>query len=173
MRFEQTESIHLSFDRPDELLGAKLIVIDDAYVTGTHEYNLIRHLDGIVDELHFIYIVNLKDWPVSDKENKINKAAIKNPQDLLAWTHDPDYLLNARVVKFLLSYPSSDELQIFFSRANTQFLVNLRSAIDADGYSNMLSFHTNIVALENELSQRSGHNLSKSEPHFSKEFDIF
>lgn len=128
----------------DDILGKRLIVVDDAYVTGAHEENIIKQVGPFVNEIVFIYLIDLSHCPLPDEEAKINMNAVKSLANLLQFIEEGNYQLNARTVKYLLAQKDLTEFTSFIYSMNPDFVYKLYKAAVADGYAKMKPFAENM-----------------------------
>lgn len=111
-------------------INTPLIVVDDCYVTGTHEQAIRKSLEPFCTEIHFIYLADFSKCKETEIEKRVNTREIKNLYDLLPLLSHPGYLWNSRVLKniflasdtdftdFLALIPEERRFEIYQSAAN-------------------------------------------------------
>ena len=159
-RISKQNEVFISVDTSD-IYGKKLIVVDDAYVTGAHERNITRYVENLVSELYFVYLVDLSQWPSADMESKINYSAMHSILDLLRFIKEGNYRLNARTIKYILSYPDQDTFEFFLSEIAPQFLLEIYESAILDGYAVMREFNTNMTSIRNLITAKNLLNTNK------------
>lgn len=134
-REQSMRGISLDFDVQD-VKNKKVIVIDDAYVTGAHEQIITQHLGKLPVSLSFYYLLDLSDHTSPTVENQVNSCAIHYLEDLLPLMNDPAYRINSRTLKFILSkslkdfisflncVPSNIYLEIYVKAVSEGYLKN-------------------------------------------------
>jgi len=161
--FKQNE-VFISLN-PVDINGKKLIVVDDAYVTGAHERNITKYVRDLVSELYFVYLVDLSQWPSADIESKINYSAINSILDVLMFIKEGNYSLNARTIKYLLSYPDQAAFEYFLSEISNQLLIEIYEYAILDGYAFMQDFSKNMGSIRKLINEKK---LLKSNSSFER-----
>lgn len=146
----------LYFDTKMNLKQKKLLVIDDVFVTGSHE-NRVRELVSKYDfsEVLFLYIFKFQHIENPLLEHQLNTAFVKSLEQFTEIFFRDDFSLNARVCKFLLSYPDSEALESFLLEIPIQRLIALKKAIQLDGYDKMLSYQKNFQIICQMMDEKS------------------
>lgn len=109
-----------------DVKGKKLILIDDIRITGSAEKGLINFFQeqGVTDI--FLVYVAIADpvYATSNPqiESVINHVWMDNLEKLKVIMNSKDFMLNARVCKYILSYPKLDELDIFLKELDPEVL---------------------------------------------------
>jgi hypothetical protein len=105
----------------EKLQGKKVIIFDDLIATGSYERNQTELLKSIgVKESDIVRLYWLQIDPEIARrdpsfEAEINYVSVKSLDDLLKFFYDPDLVINARTLKYILSV-SSNEGQIIESK---------------------------------------------------------
>jgi hypothetical protein len=145
---------HLYFE--NQPLGSKkMIVVDDSRITGSHEDCVRRFLtkEGF-EEVIFIYVLEFTGKVHPQIEHTLNHAWINSLDRLAFLIQAPDFRLNARICKFIFSYPDQHALLDFFNFCESEFLIQLEQAICGDGYQNMEMYQPNYQNLQKVLQER-------------------
>lgn len=138
--------------------GQTLILIDDARITGSHEGNLVSFLkDKGIKEAFFLYIADMetsfaKEHP--DVESTINHGWVDSLEKLLQIMNSKEFILNARVCKYILSQKDQVKFKIFLSELEDQVLYDLYGGIIGDGYGSMYLYRDSFVILKQEIEDR-------------------
>lgn len=137
----------ISIDR-DFVQGKTILVIDDIKITGTHEEKIVQlFTEQNIEAKRVIFLyyaeMNNADKVGADYENYLNHFFVKSIDNLASIIADPNFILNARVCKYLLSYPNIIELQKFLLNVSPKFIYDLVAAIIGDGYQRMPSYTEN------------------------------
>lgn len=121
-----------------------LLVIDDIRITGAHEQRLIdfANQEGF-KRIYFAYIAHLSPKADPTTEHWLNHMAIRDLTDLWDLWQTEGCLLNARICKFLLSYPKPKSLQRFAQSLPTRFRTQIAEGMHEDGYSQMSMYTSN------------------------------
>lgn len=129
------------------LADKNLIFIDDVNITGTHENKLVEILDenGVMNNRFFLYYAKFVDTGKvgADIESKINFAGIKDVEDFVELTEEPDHHMIVRPIKFLLSL-SPDKFERFLSKVSDRFAQKLYYSAIAEGYYKIPSYGLNL-----------------------------
>ena len=152
-RFLHTLNVKLSFDQTINLRGKHLIIIDDLYFTGAHEKNLIELLTPHTDLIHFYYLVDLSGCDDPQMESKLNRYSISSIWDVMEILNSGHFELNARVAKYILSYPDPVVLQDFFEMIDYSWLLEFRKSVVLEEYSELPGFATNMQVLDQCLER--------------------
>lgn len=137
----------LTIDR-DFVEGKLLLVIDDIKITGAHEEKVARMLvenEVAFKEVVFLYYAELTNPEVvgASYEDRLNHAHVKSLNELFNIIKNGNFILNARVCKYLLSHPDSSEVQRFMDYIGDDFKYDLIAAIHGDGYHTMPTYEKN------------------------------
>lgn len=155
-RLANMKTDRLSFD-PFMLKGGRLILVEDARITGAHEGRTIEFMEKSgLKELFFVYVVNVsygKDDP--DIENRINHRWVNDLGALQLLMRRPEeFLLNSRACRLVLSWPNRRELKDFCKRIGDETLFGLYTASVNDGYGTMPEFSKGFQLVRDEARYR-------------------
>lgn len=147
----------LSFDfNSQHILNERVVVIDDAYVTGTHEQAIRNQLEGHVKELLFFYIVDLSVFADPSLEHSLNNASVRWITDMLSIRMETGFEYNNRFLKRLfISDPDDlDEFLIYtpFEEQRTILDMALREGYPALGQP----YEENVFRLYQKLALKNG-----------------
>jgi hypothetical protein len=101
---------HLSLPIGLGLEGESVVALDDICVTGSHEQVVERTLaSSALRSLYHGYVLSVQGAPRNPMlEAAINSIVVKSMADIIMLSKTPDFILNARVCKYVLSQPLSD-----------------------------------------------------------------
>ncbi len=103
-----------SFYLNEEFYRDKLLIfVDDVRITGTHEEKLMDILGekGFDNDRMFLYYADYSgDSP--EIESKINFAGMNSVEDYIKLAEEPDHNIIVRPIKYLLSLPTEDLLDV-------------------------------------------------------------
>ncbi len=171
----QSRKIYITSEVKERLKGAKLIVIDDVNVTGSHERTINEVLrDTEAEGYLFCYLIDFTNQMAKNDpqaEEYLNRAYVKTVIDLLPFFNLNQesglvFQLNARAVKFILTTDSDTESNLskeekvnllieFLGKLDDQMLQLLyKAASSTDGYSTNPKFKLAFQLVENELLER-------------------
>lgn len=153
-RFHLIKQVDLEVSATD-IERKKVIVIDDAYVSGAHEQNMLRAFDERPDEVHFFYLADLSGLNRLTTEEKLNHVAVKSLPDLQKIMETGNILLNARILKFLLGYPDLSELLRFMITLDFNLLNRIYLGSVLDGYDQLPDYRVNFSLIKRIISNYS------------------
>lgn len=138
--------------------GADVIVIDDIRISGAHEASIINLFQTIdVRSVTLVHVLKLNaELAARDPtiEDRMNHAFIKDLSDLGRLISDhPSWAPNARAVKFILSHPAPDALQLLM-RLPATLVERIHEGIMADGYDTMPSYREVAESIEQFVEDR-------------------
>lgn len=142
------------------ILNKILIVIDDIRITGQSEANMVSFLvDKRINKVYFLYIADMetslaKKCP--DIENIINHGWVNDDDydKLLKIMKSPEFILNARVCKHVLSPGNPILLEDFLKKLEDHILYKLYNGIVGDGYNTMKLYESSFEILRSEFERR-------------------
>ena len=155
-RLENMKKNSLSFD-PFLLKGKRLILIEDARITGAHEQKIIDFMEKAgLKEIIFIYVVDVgfgKNDP--DIENRINHEWVNDLNTLQLLMKKPDeFLLNSRLCRFILSWEKRKELEDFCKRLSDEMLFDIYISSVNDGYGSVEKYAGGFEVVRQEVKIR-------------------
>lgn len=132
-----------------------LIVIDDVWVTGSHEQRIREMLGKTqVTKVYFVYVGQCRPTVVPNIEHRLNHEWVKTVENLLYIIENEEFIINARVCKFLLSYPHLSQLKKFYELLPLSWLLSLQENIGGDAYEQMPEYTENYQILSNVIQQK-------------------
>lgn len=149
----QNDSFHID---AEFVKGKTLILLDDVKITGGHEKvveNTIQKY-GLDDcRRVYTYFAELTNDEIHPNvENMINFAVVNSVWDIddIIFNSEDDYLLNTRVVKYLLN-SSTDDFEEFISEQTTGFCETLYHLAIGNSYHTIDSYKVNLFYLKGLL----------------------
>ena len=155
-RLENLKKDTLHFD-PFMLKGKKLILIEDARITGTHEQKIIDFMEKAgLEELIFVYVINIGFGSSDpDIENRINHKWVNNLDTIHLLMKKPDqFVLNSRLCRFILSWENKEELEDFCKRLSDEMLFGLYISSVNDGYGSVDKYASGFDIIRQETKIR-------------------
>lgn len=119
------------------LSGRTLVVLDDIRVTGAHEYCILNLLQGTgLAAVCFVYIAQVPHAHTDPRiEHRLNSAEIDTLAKLRTLIQTEEVVLNARLCKRLLLWPTPGELHDFLHTLPPQFVAQVAQAAMQEGYA--------------------------------------
>lgn len=112
LRLIQSDTYHID---KHFLSNRTCIFIDDIKITGSHEH-IIRGLiedNAIEGNFFFLYFAELRNDTVHPRyENYLNYHFVKGHQQLIELLASGDFVFNTRVIKYILSLPETELLDL-------------------------------------------------------------
>ncbi len=146
-------------------LRKKVILIEDARITGSHEKKTIAYMEHIgVSDLTFLYGVMVPsgaDDP--DIENRMNHYWMNNLRrlgELMAYPED--YAMNARACRYILSYPDKQAIRIFAKQLTYDMLAGVCRYAVGDGYGLVEKYREGFFILREQLRDR---DIKRTQAH--------
>lgn len=124
--------VKINFD-PSAIMEKTVLVIDDAYVTGTHENLIYEHLAPYARELVFVYLVDASKTDFRGVESHLNNFVVKSLTDLQPIIAQPDFRLNSRVLKMIFGAPTG-EFRRLMDWTSLDFQISVYRAAKANRY---------------------------------------
>ncbi|KAF2111913.1 PRTase ComF-like protein [Lophiotrema nucula] len=125
--------------------GSSIVVLDDIRVTGAHEHRIATmfRMLGVVDKAHFVYFAAVRNPGVCPIiECHLNRAAISSIFGLETLIQSGSFVINARLVKFLLGN-LHEEFCRLLRRQEDAFVGELLDAAIAEGHGTNVDFEKN------------------------------
>lgn len=154
MQIIQGDSFHVD----KELLADNIrIFLDDIIITGAHESGIIKMLQehGLhAGELnHFLYFAELTSESTDPKiENYLNYYFVKDLLCLDKIIKNEEYLLNTRMVKYILNAPH-EECRMFLQYQKYSFLHTLYHEAIGNSYHKIPDYSQNLSYLKSLLTK--------------------
>lgn len=135
----------------DFLKDKLLLFVDDVRITGTHEDKLKEILvrDSVPNEAYFLYYANYQGNQ-ADIEAKLNFASVKNLDDYLQMTNDPDHHVIIRPIKYLLGQPT-EVLRSALTTMPLSFVTKVYNGCLAEGYYKIPAYQQNFAVIANAV----------------------
>jgi hypothetical protein len=134
--------------------GKTLIFLDDIRITGSHERMISKMLDRyqINNNSYLLYFAELINTNIHPNiENYLNYYSIKSIFDLDKLIDSEDFVINTRVVKFIL-HTDKANFKLFIQNKKTKFLKLLYNMAIGNGYHSINVYSGNILTLKKEIS---------------------
>ena len=130
------------------------IFLDDIRITGSHEFVIQKMIDSynegeMIDiftkgDYAFLYYATLNNQEIPPQiENKLNYAYVKNLKDLDKIIKNEEFLLNTRVVKYILN-SKIKECKEFLDYQKEKFLHNLYHQAIGNSYHLVPEYQINL-----------------------------
>lgn len=126
--------------------GKTIIFLDDIKITGSHEKVICRMADkyGLENNMIFAYYAQLCNPEIHpDIENQLNYAFVKNLLDLDKIIKNDTFLLNTRVVKFILN-SDPNEFNTFIQYQSIKLVQNIYHQAIGNGYHLIDDYKSNL-----------------------------
>lgn len=136
----------------------KIILIDDARITGTHESEMIHFFSSKnIDRIYFLYVADMnqsigKSQP--DIESNMNHAWMDNLDKLTTLVNSKEFVLNARVCKYVLSIGDKTKLLDFIDGLDEKPLYDMFGGMVSDGYASMDIYRQNFEIIKDTVAKR-------------------
>jgi len=137
--------------------GKTLILLDDIRITGSHERVILKMAQhyGLENKIHLLYFAELVNENVHPSfENELNYAFVKGLKDLEDIVTAPNFQINTRVVKFMLSQPPTLFAE-FIADKNQSLLESIFNHAIGNEYHLMDAYVGNLEQLGINFSNRS------------------
>lgn len=140
---------HFHIDR-EFVKGKTVLFLDDIRITGSHERvieRMVKEFDLTCD-YHFLYFAVLDNSAIHPKiENDLNYAFVKSLLNLDKIIKNEDFLLNTRVVKYLLNYGHTG-FSTFIQFQKQSFVNSLYHAAVGNSYHTIEDYQHNFNYLK-------------------------
>jgi PRTase ComF-like len=140
------------------LTGARLLVIDDIRVSGTHEAAIRALLAPTgVAEVCFAYLAGFAEPPAqADVEHRLNAAEIDSLGKLQELLLTSSVTINVRVGKRILLWPTLEELADFLTPLPMPLLLQLQAGLLVDGFDRLAAYSAPFEVLAQSVRERVG-----------------
>jgi len=129
------------------LKGKTVIMMDDVYITGSHERMIKKMLEAQnvqASSIYFIYYAILMNKSVAPQiENDLNHHSIHSLQDINKIIHQGNFLFNTRVVKFILN-ADHQEFLTFIHQQDSVFINTLCHLSIGNSYHEIPQYNDNL-----------------------------
>jgi len=137
------------------LNGNICIFLDDIVITGGHErrvLQMIEHYNMNITQ-YFLYYAQLTDQSINPNiENYLNYAFVKRLLDLNKIVMNDNFLMNTRVVKYILDAPH-DECVNFLNYQRQSFLNTLYTYAIGNSYHQIPDYQMNFNYLRTKIDK--------------------
>lgn len=133
--------------------GKTILFLDDVYITGSHENMILNMMDRLKlkNDFVFIYFGQLVSKEIHPNiENILNYAFVKGLLDLDKIIKNEDFLLNTRVVKYILNSPET-EFQTFIQYQKQVFVQTLYHQAIGNSYHLIEEYRPNLTYIQKLL----------------------
>jgi PRTase ComF-like len=132
------------------LEGKLLVFLDDIKITGGHERMINKMIEayGIENNHYFLYFAALMNADIHPKiENYLNYFSVKNIFDLVPIIQKSDFVINTRLVKYILNTDSA-EFEKFLLKVDINFINLLYNMALGNGYHAIDAYKRNLEIIE-------------------------
>lgn len=155
-RIENMKKDRISLD-PSLLKDKTLILIEDARITGAHEKKIIDFMqESGVEDLIFVYVIDVgfgKDDP--EIESRLNHKWVHNLDTIHLLMKNPEqFLINARLCRFILAWENKEELKDFCKRLRDEMLFGLYMSSINDCYNSVEKYRPGFEIIRAEIEFR-------------------
>lgn len=133
--------------------GKTILFLDDVFITGSHEKMIATMVDRykLKNDCVFLYFGKLENKDIHPSiENDLNYAFVKNLLDLDKIIKNENFLLNTRVVKYILNSPGL-EFQTFIQYQKQLLIQTLYHLAIGNSYHLMDDYKENLKYIQKLL----------------------
>ncbi|WP_224746422.1 phosphoribosyltransferase family protein [Mucilaginibacter glaciei] len=137
----------------DFLTGKTLVFLDDIRITGSHERMITKMADayGLQNDMYMLYFAELVNDAIHPNvENQLNYHQVKTIFDLDRIVKSPDFLINTRIVKYVLNY-SFDSFCVFIQNQSAAVIELFYNMALGNGYHTIDAYQTNLNFIKKHL----------------------
>ncbi len=142
-----------------DVLGKKLIIIDDIRITGAGERRLVNFFaDKGPSEIVLLYVAVADPAYAATNpeiESIINHSWMDSLEKLGSIMRSEHYMINARVCKYLLSYPDQITLEAFLNELPRGLVAELYDNVTNDNHATIPEYKESIALIKKVLDSRS------------------
>jgi hypothetical protein len=138
------------------LRGKELIFLDDIRITGSHEKMILRMMNqfNLTNHGYLLYFANLINPAIEPQfENYLNYYGVNSIFDLESIIKE-DFLINTRIVKYILNAPSG-LFEVFIEKQSEDFCELLFNMAIGNNYHLIDAYSPNLGLLQQLLKQKS------------------
>lgn len=141
-----SDSFHID---SEFIKGKVLFLIDDVYITGSHERRMRSLLkdSGFHGLVVFLYFSEYIGEGNPNIENKMNFAFVKSIKNIDHIIKNDEFIFNTRVVKYILNQPK-DSFENFVDYQSDSFLHSFITHITGNEYHKLPEFRDNYLYLK-------------------------
>ena len=153
MALIQNDGFHID---KDFIAEKTLILLDDVKITGSHERvvnNMFSSFDPDNDIYKiFVYFAELVNRAINPKvENMLNYAYVKNLLDLDKIIKNDEFILNTRIVKYILNY-EYNEFVNFIQYQRLKLVESIYHAAIGNSYHEIPDYQKNLLYIKQLIS---------------------
>ena len=148
----QNDGFHMD---TEFIKGKTLIFLDDIKITGSHERVIERMLNdyGVENDRIFAYFAELTDPTIDPRvENTLNYAYVKNLLDLDKIIKNEAFVLNTRIVKYILNYNHADFV-VFINFQRLKLVESIYHLALGNSYHLIPEYQNNLNYIKNLLNK--------------------
>lgn len=125
---------------PEDFRDKYILVVDDTRITGGTESKIIRLLGQLelpLSSVLMLYVANLDPAKAKEDptiEDRMNTAYVKTLAQQLEIINAGHFLLNPRVIQFILNPKNIADLRDFAMSIEVEMLLNIVQSLVRDGY---------------------------------------
>jgi hypothetical protein len=140
------------------LKGKTVLMMDDVYITGSHEKmvkSMLKEQQVKSLATYFLYFAQMYNTAISPKiENELNYHKVRDLKDVNRIIHNGSFLFNTRVVKFILNADHEEFLQ-FIHTQDYRFINTLSHLAIGNSYHTIDKYSKNLTYLINYNDKNS------------------
>ena len=129
--------------------GHTLLFLDDIRITGSHEKMILKMIDefSLENKIHLLYFAELSNTDIHPNfENYLNYYSVKTLNDLHSIINSDRFLINTRIVKFILNNSETDFVD-FLSLTSIEFKKLLYHMSIGNSYHEIEAYRPNVNIL--------------------------
>ena len=150
MALIQNDSFHID---TEFIKGKTLILLDDVKITGSHERVIERMMSryGVENNRIYVYFAELSNKAIHPNvENFLNYYSVKNLLDLDRIIKNENFLINTRVVKYILNY-NHEDFKVFIQYQRIKFSESLYHLAIGNSYHLIPDYQANLFYLKRDI----------------------
>lgn len=131
-----------------------VLFIDDIKITGGHEFIIKKQLEQeqIQGRFMFVYYAQLTNKEIpANFENYLNYYSIKERDDLVAVINDDNFIMNTRIIKYILKSESAD-LMAFIAALKEERLPEMVHYAIGNNYHLMEDYTQNLTQITKHIN---------------------
>lgn len=138
------------------LAGKTLLFLDDIKITGSHEKVIERMITqmGIENDRIFVYFAELTNSAIDPRvENQLNYAFVQNLLDLDKIIKNESFILNTRIVKYILNYNDEAEFKAFINFQRVKLVETIYHLALGNSYHLIPDYSRNLSYIKQLLNK--------------------
>jgi hypothetical protein len=135
------------------LQGKTAFFLDDIKITGSHERMILKMVReyGLMGDIHMLYFAELVNPELPPQlENYLNYYAVKNIFDLDSIIRGEAFVLNTRIVKYILGY-DFEAFCIFIGNQEDNFVGYVYDMALGNAYHTIEAYQRNLTFIREHL----------------------